>query len=184
MALVTRLATPDDASAIAEVYRPYVEGSSISFEDVAPDAAEVARRITGETPGLYPWLVAERDGAVVGYAASSAFRTRRAYRWCVETGIYLDPGACGCGIGRELLSSLLELLTRQGFVSAVGAIALPNEPSVKLHEALGFTHSGTYRQVGFKFGEWIDVGLWQKDLAPRSGPPAEPIPIAGRTGDA
>ena len=169
-----RLASRDDAEAIAAVYRPYVEDSRVSFEDVAPDAAEMARRIAGNAPSLYPWLVAEEHGCILGYAASSPFRTRRAYRWCVETSIYLTAGACGRGTGRALLTRLLDRLQSQGFVSAIGAIALPNDPSVRLHEALGFTHAGTYRGVGFKFGEWIDVGLWQRDLAPRTASPQEP----------
>jgi len=169
-----RLASRDDAEAIAAVYRPYVEDSRVSFEDVAPDAAEMARRIAGNAPSLYPWLVAEERGRILGYAASSPFRTRRAYRWCVETSIYLTPEACGRGIGRALLTRLLDRLQSQEFVSAIGAIALPNDPSVRLHEALGFTHAGTYRGVGFKFGEWIDVALWQRDLAPRTASPQEP----------
>ena len=169
-----RIASQDDAEAIAAVYRPYVEDSRISFEDVAPDAAEMAGRIAGNVPGLHPWLVAEEHRRVLGYAASSPFRTRRAYRWCVETSIYLTPEACGRGIGRALLTQLLDRLQSQGFVSAIGAITLPNDPSVRLHEALGFTHAGTYRGVGFKFGEWIDVGLWQRDLAPRTAAPREP----------
>jgi phosphinothricin acetyltransferase len=173
-----RLATAADAEAIAAIYRPYVEGSAISFELDAPDGAEMERRIVGSEPGLYPWLVVEDDARILGFANSSAFRTRRAYRWCVETGIYLDRDACGRGLGRALLGRLLELLERQGFVSAIGAIALPNQASVKLHEALGFAHAGTYRGVGFKLGEWLDVGLWQKDLAPRLADPAEPLPFS------
>jgi len=169
-----RLASQDDAEAIAAVYRPYVEESRVSFEDVAPDAAEMARRIAGNAPGLHPWLVAEEHRRVLGYAASSPFRPRRAYRWCVETSIYLTPEACGRGIGRALLTRLLDRLQSHGFVSAIGAIALPNGPSVRLHEALGFTHAGTYREVGFKFGEWIGVGLWQRGLAPRTPSPQEP----------
>ena len=182
MTVLIRIAGPADAEAIAVIYRHYVEGSRISFEDRAPDAAEMALRIAGDGRGLHPWLIAEEDSRAIGYAASSPFRTRSAYRWCVETGIYLAPEACGRGVGRTLLTELIDLLQRQGFVSAIGAIALPNDPSVRLHEALGFTHSGTYRQVGFKFGEWMDVGLWQKDLAPRSATPTEPIPFAEVTG--
>ena len=175
MAVLIRLAGEDDAAALAAIYRPYVEDSRISFEESAPDAAEMARRMRGD---LYPWLLAEDEGRTLGYAASSAFRARPAYRWVVETGLYLAADAQGRGIGRALLSQLLDLLTRQGFVSAVGAIALPNDASVALHEKLGFTHSGTYRKVGFKLGEWIDVGLWQKDLAPRSATPIDPLPYA------
>ena len=179
MAVLIHLAGPADAAAIAAIYRPFVEESRVSFEDSAPDAAEMERRIAGERPGFHPWLVAEEDGRVVGYAASSPFRSRSAYRWVVETGIYLAPEGCGRGIGRALLTPLLELLERQGYVAAIGAIALPNEASVALHEKLGFTCSGTYRRVGFKLGEWLHVGLWQKELAPRCAEPAEPLPYAG-----
>jgi phosphinothricin acetyltransferase len=115
---------------------------------------------------------------LLGYAASSAFRTRPAYRWTVETGIYLAAGAQGRGIGKVLLAALIELLERQGYVAAIGAVALPNPASVALHEKLGFFHTGTYRQVGRKQGEWLDVGLWQKELAPRSADPAEPVVYA------
>jgi L-amino acid N-acyltransferase YncA len=169
MAFLIRLAGEGDAASIAAIYRPYV----------APSAAEMARRIQGEKPGYHPWLVAEEDGNLLGYAASSPFRARPAYRWTVETGIYLAAEACGRGIGRALLTKLSGLLERQGYVAAIGAIALPNEASVALHEKLGFFHTGTYRQVGFKFGEWLDVGLWQKALAQRGAVPIEPRAFDG-----
>jgi phosphinothricin acetyltransferase len=179
MAVLIRLAAEQDAAALAAIYRPYVEKSRISFEDVAPDSAEMARRIAGERPGYHPWLVAEEDGRLLGYAASSPFRARAAYRWVVETGIYLAQEAKGRGIGRALLGPLVGLLERQGYVAAIGAIALPNDASVALHEKLGFKYAGTYRGVGFKAGEWLEVGLWQKDLAPRAGDPLEPRPFGG-----
>ena len=178
MALLIRLAVEDDAAELAAIYRPYVEDSRISFEEVAPDAAEMARRMIGDPAGYHPWFVAEEQGRLLGYAASSPFRTRRAYRWTVETGIYLAPEAAGRGIGRELLSTLLQLLERQGYVAAIGAVALPNDASVALHEKLGFTYAGAYRGVGHKFGEWLNVGLWQKELAPRISKPVEPLPFA------
>jgi phosphinothricin acetyltransferase len=178
MAVLIRLAAEQDAAAIAAIYRPYVEGSRISFEEAAPDSAEMARRMAGDMPGHHPWFVADEDGRLLGFASSSAFRTRRAYRWTVETGIYLDPQAQGRGIGQALLETLIGVLERQGYVAAIGAIALPNQPSVALHEKLGFFHTGTYRQVGFKHGEWLDVGLWQKELAPRGARPSEPRPFA------
>lgn len=175
MALLICVACAPDAPAIAAIYRPYVEATRISFEEEAPDATEIARRMSNP---LYPWLVAEDDGEILAFANSSAFRARRAYRWTVEVGIYVVPQAKRRGIGRAMFGRLLELLTAQGFVSAIGAIALPNEASVSLHEALGFVHTGTYRHVGFKLGEWADVGLWQRDLAPRLPSPAEPKPYA------
>ena len=178
MTIAIRLATAADAAAIAAIYGPYCTDSRVSFEEEAPDAEEMARRIAGEKPGYHPWLVAEEAGAILGYAASSPFRTRRAYRWSVETGIYLAPGAQGRGIGRALLERMIGLLERQSYVAVIGAIALPNPASVALHEALGFERVGAYRGTGFKQGEWLDVGLWQRDLAPRSAVPAEPKPFA------
>ena len=177
--VLIRLAREGDAAGIAEVYRPYVEDSRISFEEQAPDAAEMARRIAGDRPGFHPWLVAEEDGRILGFASSSPFRARPAYRWSVETGIYLAADACGRGLGKRLLATLVGLLEKQGYVAAIGAIALPNEASVRLHEALGFVAAGTYRGTGFKMGEWLDVGLWEKELAPRSAMPAEPRSYEG-----
>lgn len=179
MSFGIRLATTDDAEAIAAIYGPYCTDSRISFEEVAPTAAEMAKRLAGERPGFHPWYVAEDEGAILGYAASSPFRTRPAYRWSVETGIYLAPSAQGRGIGRALLETMLSTLERQGYVSVIGAIALPNPASVALHERLGFERVGAYRGTGFKQGAWLDVGLWQKDLAPRTDRPAEPQPFAG-----
>ncbi len=178
MAVLIRLAREEDAATIASIYRHYVDRTPISFEDSPPDAAEMKRRILGERPGYHPWFVAEEGERLLGYAASSPFRSRSAYRWTVETGIYLAADAGGRGIGRELLTTLLGVLERQGYVAAIGAIALPNEASVALHEKLGFIYAGTYRGVGFKLGEWLDVGLWEKELAPRSAEPKEPQPFA------
>jgi L-amino acid N-acyltransferase YncA len=176
MALI-RLAREQDAAGIAAVYRPYVEDSPISFEERSPDAAEMARRIAGDRPGFHPWLVAEESNQIKGFASSSPFRSRPAYRWTVETGIYLAPDARGSGLGKRLLAILADLLERQGYAAAIGAIALPNGPSIRLHDALGFVYAGTYRGTGFKMGQWIDVGLWQKDLAPRTPEPSEPLPF-------
>ena len=175
MAVLIRLAEPADAAAIAAIYRPYVEGSRISFEEVAPDAAEMARRMASP---VHPWLVAEEDGRIVGYASTSPMRDRPAYRWSVETGLYVEQRLHGRGIGRQLLEAHLKQLQRQGFVTAIAGIALPNDASVALHEKLGFSLSGIERGVGFKLGQWVDVGRWQRDLAPRTNAPEEPAPYS------
>jgi phosphinothricin acetyltransferase len=175
MAVLIRLAAADDAAAIAAIYRPYVEGSRISFEETAPDADEIARRMANP---IHPWLVAQEDGRIVGFASTSAMRGRDAYRWSVETGVYVAQGLHGRGIGGKLLAAHLQLLERQGFVTIVAGIALPNDASVALHEKLGFTLSGIERGVGHKDGQWVDVGRWQRDLAPREETPAEPLPFA------
>lgn len=171
-----RAATPDDAAALAAIYAPYVGASHISFETEAPDAAEMRARI--ESAGrLHPWLVAvDEGGDALGYAYAAPFRTRPAYRFAVETSVYVRRDSHGRGVGRRLCEPLLTTLAAQGFTQAIAAIALPNEASVGLHERLGFAPAGIYRQVGFKLGAWWDVGLWQRPLAPASATPAEPLP--------
>jgi phosphinothricin acetyltransferase len=170
-----RAATPADAAAIAAIYGHYVTGSTVSFETEPPTVAEMRARI--EACGdRYPWLVAEED-ALLGYAYATAFRPRLAYRYAVETTVYLAPGAGGRGIGRALYGSLIATLEAQGFAQAIGAVTLPNPASVRLHEKLGFTEAGIYRQVGYKLGCWLDVGLWQRALAPATNPPTEPKPV-------
>lgn len=165
----------EDAEAIAAIYRPYVTDTPISFEIDPPDAGEMASRIRTIT-AAYPWLVGEVEGAIVGYAYAARFRERAAYRFIVETTVYLARGSERRGIGRALYAPLLAELTRQGFVCAIGAIALPNPASVALHEAMGFVRVGAYPGVGYKLGAWHDVGLWQRELAARAPAPREPAP--------
>jgi L-amino acid N-acyltransferase YncA len=162
-----------DAAAIAAIYAPNVTESIASFETRAPDAAAMQRRIE-TTSAAYPWLVAERGGALAGYAYGSQHRTRAAYRWAVDVTVYVDPGHRRQGVGKELYGELLPLLARQNLEIAYAGIALPNPGSVALHEAAGFTLVGVYEKVGFKFGRWHDVGWWQLRLAGPSEHPAEP----------
>ena len=171
--MIVRLATPDDAAAIAAIYAHYVAATPVSFETEPPSAAEMRQRMASGG-GLYPWLVAEVEGEVAGYASATAFRPRPAYRYAVETSVYLAHERLGRGIGGTLYPRLIAPAQRQGFVQAIAAITLPNAASVRLHEALGFAPAGTYRQVGWKCGGWHDVGLWQRPLAGARTPPAEP----------
>ena len=171
--MIVRPVSPDDASAIAAIYRPYVTDTAITFELDPPDAAEFRRRIETIT-ATHPWLVAEREGAVLGYAYGSTYRTRAAYRWVAETGIYLAGTAHGHGIGRALYTALLDELERRGFVAALGVMTAGNPASTALHERLGFRHVGTQPGIGFKQGAWHDVVFWQRDLAPRVDAPPEP----------
>ena len=170
--IALRPATPRDAAVIAAIYAPNVTQGVASFEVEAPDAAEIARRMAASA-GLYPWLVAE-DGVVLGYAYASAYAEREAYRWAVETTIYVAANAHRRGVGSRLYPALLATLSRQGFTQAIAKIALPNNASVALHEALGFHHAGTVATVGWKQGKWIDVGLWQRRLAEPAVPPLSP----------
>jgi phosphinothricin acetyltransferase len=169
-----RAATPDDAAAIADLYAPFVTASAVSFETEPPGAEAMRARIEAGG-GLYPWLLGEaQDGTLLGYAYAARFRDRPAYRFTVETSVYLRADAAGRGLGRRLYAPLLAILEAQGFTQAIAAITLPNEASVRLHERLGFERAGTYRQVGWKFGAWHDVGLWQRALATAGTPPEEP----------
>lgn len=173
-----RAAAPADAAAIAGIYAPYVTGSLVSFETEPPDAAEMRARIKAGGD-RFPWLVAEDEaGAVYGYAYSAAFRTRPAYRFAVETSLYVAPASHGRGVGSALYQARIATLEAQLYVQAIAAITLPNPASVRLHERLGFTRAGTYTGVGWKLGGWHDVGLWQRPLAPAASPPAEPLPFA------
>lgn len=173
-----RAATLGDAAAIASIYAPYVMGSSVSFETVAPNEAEMRERMAAGGD-LYPWFVVEDEqGAMLGYAYATRFRPRPAYHYTVETTIYLDPKAHGQGIGKLLYETLLRTLEKQRFVQAIAAITLPNDASVRLHEALGFKATGVYRQVGYKGSRWLDVGLWQRGLAPATNPPTEPVKLS------
>jgi phosphinothricin acetyltransferase len=171
-----RLATAGDAPAIAAIYAPYVHGTIVSFETEPPDAAEIAARI--ERIGQqYPWLAASADGRVVGYAYACENRSRLAYRWSVDVAVYLDASAQRRGIGSALYRRLFALLQAQGYVSAFAGISLPNAASVGLHETVGFTLIGVYRNVGYKLGAWRDVGWWQLRLCEPPRRPVEPIAI-------
>lgn len=166
--------TPDDAAAIATLYAPYVESTAISFETEPPEPAAFASRIATVT-AHYPWLVAEEGSRILGFAYANRFRERAAYAWVVETTIYGAMGTERRGIGRALYAPLLDRLKAQGYVAAIGAIALPNPASVALHEAMGFVYAGTYPKIGYKLGGWHDVGLWQCELNPRQVPPSQPL---------
>ncbi len=165
-----------DAAACAAIYAPYVEGTAMSFEEVAPDAARYAARMAA-TIERHPWLVlADGDGRPVGFAYASPHRTRAAYRWACEVGIYVDPMAQGVGGGRRLYEALIELLRRQRLRIAIAGITLPNDASVGLHRALGFEQYGLQPKIGWKAGAWRDISWWQLELAPPGkDPPAEPM---------
>lgn len=168
------MARSEDGPALAEIYRPYVLETAISFEDAPPTASEMSSRITA-TLAAYPFLVFEEGGEVLAYAYGSAHRARAAYRWSVDVTVYAARHVHGRGIGRRLYRDLLDRLTRQGFHSAFAGIALPNAKSVGLHEAMGFRHLGAYQEVGFKLGRWHDVGWWRLSL--NEGPPTgDPTP--------
>ena len=165
-----RDAVPADAEAVLAVYAPYVEETAISFERTPPDAGTMRERIERHAAS-HAWLVAERDGRVVGYAYAGPFAVRAAYRLSAEVSVYVAREATGGGVGSALYASLIGRLRERGMHSAVAILALPNAASVALHERHGFRHVGTFREIGAKFGRWHDVGWWQLilDDAPAPG---------------
>ncbi|MBO9576267.1 MAG: N-acetyltransferase [Sphingobium sp.] len=164
MSVKIRPATAADAERCAEIYRPFVADSWVSFEAEPPEAMEMAQRIAAYGDS-HAWLVAEMpDGTVAGYAYGSPHRTRVAYATSTDVAVYVDPAFARRGVGRALYETLFPLLRDKGYHAAFAGIALPNPGSIGLHEALGFTPVGIYREVGWKMGGWRDVGWWQRLL--------------------
>ncbi len=163
-ASVIRPAHAGDADSIARIYNHYVASTIITFEEQAVPATEMASRIAEIAAASLPWLVAEQDGRIVGYAYASKWKGRCAYRYSVECTVYLDPGCVGMGFGTRLYERLFAALRERGMHAVIGGVALPNPASVALHEKLGMTKVAHFREVGYKFDRWIDVGYWQATL--------------------
>jgi phosphinothricin acetyltransferase len=165
-----RDARREDAAALVEIYRPYVERSAVSFELQSPSVAEFEDRII-KALGGWAWLVAESDHGPVGYAYATSHRAREAYRWSVETSAYVYADHHGQGLGKRLYGELLPRLARKGYCTAYAGVTLPNDASVALHRSVGFTPVGVFRRAGWKFGRWHDVSWWQLPL--RDEPPGD-----------
>ena len=164
-----REVTPGDCARIAEIYNYYITDTIVTFEETEIGAEEIANRINGTQAKGFPWIVFEDDGQVLGYAYATVWRQRASYRHCVEAAVYLDRQVTGRGIGRQLYQDLIGRLANMKTIHVVvGGIALPNEASVRLHESLGFENVGIHRQVGRKFGQWIDVQFLQLNLPCRT----------------
>ena len=159
-----RIAEISDAPAIAGIYNHYVANTAISFEEQPVSAEQMAERMLEVSALSLPWLVAEESSKVLGYAYASKWKARSAYRFSVETSVYLQHGATGQGMGSRLYEVLFGTLQERGVHVAIGGIALPNEASISLHEKFGMKKVAHFAQVGFKFGKWVDVGYWQKVL--------------------
>jgi phosphinothricin acetyltransferase len=169
---VIRPATAADAARIAEIYRPYVTETAISFEETPPDAAEILSRMEAS----HLWLVDDTGEEIRGYAYATRWRSRHAYRFTAETTVYVASEHHGRGVGRTLYEELLGQLTGLGFVTVVAGITLPNDRSVEFHRSLGFTDVGRFPEVGFKFDTWYDTGWMVRSLRDpqRDDPPRTP----------
>jgi phosphinothricin acetyltransferase len=164
-ALLVRPSTEADIAAIARIYAHHVLHGLASFEEVPPDAAELAaRRKEVLTHGL-PYLTAEQAGDIVGYCYAAPYRARSAYRFTIEDSVYIDAGRVGQGIGRALLKRLIELCEEGPWRQMIAVIGdSENHPSIRLHAAEGFRMIGTHPAVGLKFGRWVDSVLMQREL--------------------
>jgi phosphinothricin acetyltransferase len=172
-----RLANPTDAVAILAIYAPYIRNTSITFETGVPAVADFANRIRSYLEN-WPWLVYEKDGQIVGYAYASRYRERVAYQWSIECSVYIHNDHHRSGIARALYSSLFSILKVQGFTNVYAVINLPNDPSIALHESMGFKYFATYEKVGYKLGKWKNVGWWQLQLNDYLQEPPAPLKLS------
>ena len=154
---------PADATQIVEIYNYYILNSTVTFEEEAVAVADMEGRIADITV-KYPWLVFELEGKVVGYAYASAWKSRCAYKYSVETTVYLKNGFSGKGIGSELYTELLARLQKLSLHGIIGGVAIPNDGCIALHQKFGFEKVAHFKEVGFKFDKWIDVTYWEKIL--------------------
>ena len=166
-----RDAAAEDGAACAAIYRPYVTDTVITFEYEPPTAADMARRIAAAQE-KHAWVVLEEDGRVVGYAYAAPVKDRAAYRWACEVSVYLEPGRRRGGAGRALYEALFERLAARGYRRLIAGMTLPNPASEGLHRAMGFEPIGVQRRIGWKNGDWHDVGWVQRSIGD-DGPPVE-----------
>lgn len=155
-----RPATPSDAAEIVAIYNHYVATTTVSFEESPVSAEEMAQRIIDVSAQL-PWYVYEQHGRVVAYAYATPWRVRAAYRFSVETTVYVSSEHPRRGLGSQLYRTLIDDLRERGICVVIGGIAQPNIASVALHEAMGFEKVAHFKQVGRKFEQWVDVGYWE-----------------------
>ena len=172
-----RLATPEDAAQVLAIYEPYIRDTSFTFETEVPTVTEFAERMRAYLEN-WPWLVCEDGGKIAGYAYASRYRERTGYQWCAECSIYMHPDYRQLGLGRKLYEKLFAILTRQGFRTLYAVINSPNDGSVAFHEQCGFSFFAMYEKVGWKLGQWKNVGWWRKVLNEFSDAPAPPVMLS------
>ncbi|WP_163833414.1 arsinothricin resistance N-acetyltransferase ArsN1 family B [Spartinivicinus ruber] len=160
-----RQAKPCDAENIANIYNHYISNTVITFEEESISADEMNNRIQEIMSMGLPWLIAEKNGEIVGYAYASKWNGRCAYRFSVEATVYLSPSAKSEGWGTKLYEELFSMLRESSIHVVIGGIALPNPASIALHEKFGMEKVAHFKEVGFKFGQWVDVGYWQVELS-------------------
>lgn len=164
-----RLANPSDAASLLAIYAPYVENTAITFEYEVPTIEDFGNRIE-KTLEKYPYLVAEEDGLILGYAYASTYYARAAYDWAVELSVYVSLDARGKGVGSKLYDELEDLLDQMGYMHFLACISLPNEASLALHQKRGYQQVARFPKIGYKFERWHDIVCLQKSLDKQAGP--------------
>lgn len=169
-----RLATKDDAAGMLEIYGPFILNSGITQETELPSVEDFQERIISNLTER-PWLVCEINNEIAGYAYAGKHRDRKGYQWCIEPSLYISEKYWGLGIANALYAALFDILKSQGYVNAYAVITLPNERSVAFHKKFGFEWLTTYEKIGYKLGQWHDVGWMQYEINPQRNDPKDPI---------
>ena len=169
-----RVATKDDAAGMLEIYAPFILNSGITQETEVPSTEEFQKRILSNLTER-PWLVCEIDNEIAGYAYAGKHRDRKGYQWCTEPSVYLSEKYFGLKVGDALYTALFDILKIQGYVNAYAVITLPNDRSVAFHKKFGFSYLTTYKKIGYKLGQWHDVGWMQYEVVPHKEDPSDPI---------
>jgi L-amino acid N-acyltransferase YncA len=170
---MVRIATKDDAAALLEIYAPFILNSGITQETEVPSVEDFQKRILSNLEER-PWLVCEIDNQLTGYAYAGKHRDRKGYQWCTEPSVYVHEKYFGFGVANALYTALFEILKIQGYVNAYAVITLPNERSIAFHKKFGFDYLTTYPKIGYKLGQWHDVGWMQYEINPHKKDPAVP----------
>ena len=174
---VIRLANPNaDSEQLAAIYYPYVINTAITFDTKPVEGHSFHDKMT-KSMSVYPWLVCEHEREIMGYTHGAQFRDKDAFKWTVETTVYVKETAYGLGIGKSLYQTLINCLKLQNFGLCIGVITLPNLPSEYLHENLGFKRGMVIKKAGYKLGKWHDVGIWSADISSQGDKPTSPLTL-------
>ena len=174
---VIRLANPNaDSEQLAAIYYPYVINTAITFDTKPVEGHSFHDKMT-KSMSVYPWLVCEHEREIMGYTHGAQFRDKDAFKWTVETTVYVKEAAHGLGIGKSLYKTLINCLKLQNFGLCIGVITLPNPTSEYLHENLGFKKGMVIKKAGYKLGKWHDVGIWSADISSQGDKPTSPLTL-------
>ena len=173
-----RVATKEDAAGMLEIYAPFILNSGITQETEVPSVEDFQKRIISNLEER-PWLVCEINSQVAGYAYAGKHRERKGYQWCTEPSVYISEKYFGVGIALALYTALFDILKLQGYVNAYAVITLPNDRSIAFHSKFGFEYLTTYKKIGYKLGQWHDVGWMQYEINPHKEDPADPMKFPG-----